>query len=81
MGHGVQEHQRADVTSVARPMCLCDQGKRGGGEVADLYGDDCRQEAGEAGWMCGVLEAYVLSFADVTQLDEGLVSVAVHGLV
>ena len=62
-------------------MCLCDQGKRGGGEVADLYCDGYREEAREAEWMCGVLEAYVLSFADVTQLDEGLVSVAVHGLV
>ena len=83
MGHGVQEHQWADVTCVALALCLCDQGKQGEGEVADLYGDGYREEAGEAGWMCGVSGASVLdlSFADVTQLDEGLVSVAVHGLV
>ena len=87
MGHGVQVPQWPDVTCATLASCLCDQGKLEGREVVDLFCDVCNQEAGEAGWMCEpcVLEAYVLDLscapsADVTHLDEGLVSVAVHGL-
>ena len=84
MGHDVQLPHWSDVTCETLALCLCDQGKLGGEEVVDLYCDGCKQEEGEAGWMCDpcVLEAYALDLAcaNVTHLDEGLVSVAVHGL-
>ena len=74
MGHGVQVPQWSDVNCESLALCLCDQGKLEGGEVVDLFRDGCKQEAGEA---------FVLDLspsADVTHLDEVLVSVAVHGL-
>ena len=87
LGHGVQEvPQWFDVTEETLALCLCDQGKLEVGEVVGLLCDGCKQEAGEARWMCDpcLLEAYVLDLASapsagVTLLFGGLVSVAVHG--
>ena len=70
MGQEAQLPQLPDVTCETLALCLCDLGKLGGGEVVDLYCDGCKQEAGEAGWMCDprVLKDYVsdLSCANVT---------------
>ena len=84
MGHDVQLPRGSDVACETLSKSLCDQGNLGGGGVVDLYYNGCRKEAGEARWMCDpcVLEAVALdlSRANVTHLDEGLVSAALHGL-
>ena len=84
MGQEIQLPQLPDVTCSTLALYLCDLGKLVGEEAVDLYCDGCKREAVEAGWMCDpcVLEACVLdlSCANVTQLDEGLVSVTLHGL-
>ena len=76
LGHGVQVPQWSDVICETLALCLCDQGKLEGEEVVDLFRDGCKQEAGEA----FVLDLSCAPSADVTHLDERLVSVAVHGL-
>ena len=76
MGHGVQLPQWPDVTYESLTLCLRDPGKLEGGEVVDLFRDGCKQEAGEAFG----LDLSCAPPADVTHFDEGLVSVAVHGL-